>query len=182
MTTLLTLGAGALLADFIPTATTAAELRSEVIDAIKHKVFAETTGAGKFRAIPLVRNFHEAARRTPAADATLLDGWNVSLASHFKRLQPNVLEKLLPWCQCNQVGDITTISIPNATNGVETTPSLFWVGETSGGLALIELKNAAVTNGLTLTFIPGEGIPVPFELRAHADDLNAPFTIRFLEK
>lgn len=182
MTTTLSLGAGALLANFTPTATTPAALRREITAALATHTLAETTGAGRFRAIPLVRNYHESARRTPAADATLLDGWNVTLSSHFQRMKPAALQTLLPWAWCDKVGKITTLTAPDSANGLRATPKLSWVGETSCGLALIDLHNAAHTGGLTLTFLPGDGGVAPFELRAHSGSFDAPFAIHFLER
>ena len=181
MTTTLTLGAGALLADFTPTATTAAALRRELMDAVKTHALSETTGAGSFRAIPLVRNIWEGARRTASADATLLDGWKVSLASHFTRVKPDTISALLPWAWSEQRGRITTLSAPEATLGVTVFPKISWIGETSSGLALIDLQNAAHTIGLSLTFLPGDGGAAPFELRAHSSGSDAPFAITFLE-
>lgn len=181
MLTTLPLASGLLLSDFHPTTTNIRDLRREIRAAADRCAIAETTGAGMFRAIPLVRNYHEAARRTPSAEATLLDGWNVTLSSHFRQLTPAAIQAMLPWGQIEKTGQITTLRAFDIGLDAPVIQKLSWFGETSRGLALIDLYDAIATGGLTLTFLPGDGGAAPFELRAHCQSTDAPFAIHLLD-
>jgi len=176
------LGSGALLHDYAPAATSAPALRQELQSVLADPayVIADTTGAGTFRAIPLTRNPYEAARRTPPAHATLLDGWKVTLSSAFTGVTPEALEALLPWASVERTGRIATLTAPDSAFAPRAIPRLSWVGESSLGLVWIDLTNALHTSGATLTFLPGDEGALPFEFRAHTTGAQAPFAIRLL--
>jgi len=180
----LQLGAGVFLTDFRPDeASSAMELRAMIARALEEEkgILGLTTGTGMFRCIPALRSPGEDAGRSPTADSLLLDGWTATLSGTLLETGAEAFAAVLPFSQRIQTEHLTSLSAPMQSRGCQGLRRLCWIGDTSGGLALIELTDAVNLPGASLTFAPGGEGTIPFEFRAHARPpvTDAPFRILF---
>lgn len=169
---------------------TVEELEDAVIaalDEIKHLVGA-TIGGGSFQCTPTTRNIEADGMRGPIVGSTVVDMWTVKLTGTMKECRPQNFKDVLICAdmKTNDAGNITTIKVRTSIKESDYIPSMCWVGDTSRGLVLIDLKNVLNLTGANFTFTDkGEG-SMPFEFQAHAKDLKdmefAPVEIVFFDE
>lgn len=180
----LQLGAGVFLQDFdFRAAASAEELRALIAAAIEEGsgVWGLTTGPGMFRCRPLLHALGEDAGRIPTREDLSIDGWTATLSGTLAACSEQSLPLLLPGLIRHSEGRVITLRAPAELLRPACIPSLCWVGDTSCGLALIELTDALNVSGAAFTFLDGKEGSTPFEFRAHQapGSGEAPFRIFF---
>ena len=165
-------------------------------DALEAAVFAAldddtkhlgaTIGDGTFVAEPEVRNIDANGKRYDVIGSTVFDSWACRMTGTMKEITPGNFARALATADVAKNGNVTKVTIRTNVKASDYIPKRSWVGDTSNGLVLIELDNALNINGATFTFTDkGEG-QLPFEFKAHVDDLTkqdeAPARIYFFDK
>lgn len=182
----LQLNAGVFLKNFdYASATDAATLKTKLAEAIQAKtgVLGATRGGGSFECKPETRNIEADGMRYPYKGSTVNDMWTVKLKTTLLEATPqNFADALMCADVQTEVGK-TTVTVRTAIAADDYIDSLCWVGDTSKGYVLIDLKNALNLAGASFTFQDkGEGT-LPVEFQAHQasleDQEHAPFEIVF---
>jgi hypothetical protein len=165
-------------------------------DALEEAVFAAledetkhlgaTIGDGTFVAEPEVRNIEANGKRYDVIGSTVFDSWSCRMTGTMKEITPGNFARALATADVTKNGSVTKVTIRTNVKPTDYIPKLCWVGDTSKGLMMIELDNALNINGATFTFTDkGEG-SIPFEFKAHVDDLKkqdeAPARLYFFDK
>ncbi len=182
----LQLGPGMFLKNFPwENAQTAEELKSLLAEALLsgEYLIGATRGGGTFQCKPEIRRIDADGSRYADKSATLNDCWTVKLTGTLMEITPEGFASALMGAEVTTEGSITTLRVKTDLGENSFIPRLCWVGDTSQGFALIELKNALNVAGVTFSFgDKGEGT-LPFEYQAHTDgeDDYAPFSLVFLE-
>jgi hypothetical protein len=166
----------------------AAELEEAVLGALEAgtNIMGTTVGDGTFVAEPEIRNIEGNGKRYDTVGGTVIDSWSCRLTGTMKEVNPDNFKRALITADETMNGNVTTITIRTDVEKTDYIPKLCWVGDTSKGLMMIELDNALNINGATFTFTDkGEG-SIPFEFKAHVDDLKkqdeAPARLYFFDK
>lgn len=185
----LQLNAGAFLKNFAwQTYKTVDELETAVLAALvgDTDVLGATIGGGTFQSTPTIRQIEADGMRYPIIGSTVNDMWTVKLTGTMKEVTPQNFADALMCADVTKSGSITTIKVRTDIEASDYIQSLCWVGDTSKGLMLIDIKNALNLTGANFTFSDkGEG-SLPFEFQAHLSDLNsmkyAPFEVVFFDQ
>lgn len=185
----LQLNAGVFLENFdVDSYTDADALEDAILAALEAEsgLIGATIGDGTFVAEPEMRDIEANGKRYPVIGSTVNDSWNGRLTGTMKEITPDNFKRVLVSCDMTKTGNVTKLTVRTEIKKEDYIPRLCWVGDTSKGFVLIELDNALNINGATFTFTDkGEG-QLPFEFKAHVDDLSkqdeAPFRIYFFDK
>lgn len=185
----LQLNAGAFLKNFAyDAATDKGTLESMVLAALESGdgVLGATRGGGSFQCTPTVRQIEADGMRYPVIGSTVNDMWTIKLTTTLLEITPENFADALMCCDVAKSGAKTTLTVRTNIEKEDYIPSLCWVGDTSKGLVLIELKNALNLAGANFTFTDrGEGT-LPVEFQAHQANLSdmdkAPFSIVFFDE
>lgn len=184
----LQLNAGILLKDLdYASATDSASLATLIATAKSSGtgILGATRGGGTFTLTPTMRFIEADGVRNKFKGGTVCDGWDVKLSATLLEITGDNLKAAIPGASAVTSGNKTTITIARGFGDDAYIDNIIWVGDTSAGLMLIDLKNALNTKGFSLTFADkGEGT-IPVEFEAHCDSVsseNLPVTIILLTK
>lgn len=180
--------AGVFLKNFDWSAFTTVEALEEAILGkleAEEGILGATIGGGSFQCTPTIRNIEADGMRYPIVGSTVNDMWTVKLTGTMKECRPENFKDALICADLETSGNVTKIKVRTDINAEDYIDSLCWVGDTSKGFVLIELKNALNLTGANFTFTDkGEGT-LPFEFQAHAKNLAdmeyAPVEIVFFD-
>lgn len=142
-----------------------------------------TMGGGTFTATPTIRHIDADGKRYEFKGSTINDGWTIQMTGTLKEVTAGTLATALVMAKVQVDGNVQKITLHTDIEDDDYIESLVWVGDTSKGAALIDLKNALNTAGVSMTFADkGEGT-IPFTFTAHQDDVEdydqAPVEILF---
>ena len=142
-----------------------------------------TMGGGTFMATPTIRHIDADGKRYEFKGSTINDGWIIQMTGTLKEVTAGTLATALVMAKVQVNGNVQKITLHTDIEDDDYINSLVWVGDTSKGAALIDLKNALNTAGVSMTFADkGEGT-IPFTFTAHQDDVEdydqAPVEILF---
>lgn len=148
-------------------------------------ILGATIGGGSFQCTPTIRNIEADGMRYSIVGSTVNDMWTVKLTGTMKECRPENFKDALICADLETSGNVTKIKVRTDIKAEDYIDSLCWVGDTSKGFVLIELKNALNLTGAKFTFTDkGEGT-LPFEFQAHAKNLAdmeyAPVEIVFFD-
>lgn len=173
----LQLNAGAFLIGFdYSSYEDAAALKAALVTALKDEktTLGATRGGGTFEATPEVRNIEADGKRYEFIGSTVFDSWTVRMTGTLLEIKPENWQRVLAAADIE--GEATaakrTIKIRTDLKADDYIKSLVWVGDTSEGFILINLKNALNTTGATLTFTDKNEGTLPFEFHAHQDSVE----------
>ena len=180
--------AGVFLKNFDWSAFTTVEALEEAILGkleAEEGILGATIGGGSFQCTPTIRNIEADGMRYPIVGSTVNDMWTVKLTGTMKECRPENFKDALICADLETSGNMTKIKVRTDIKAEDYIDSLCWVGDTSKGFVLIELKNALNLTGANFTFTDkGEGT-LPFEFQAHAKNLAdmeyAPVEIVFFD-
>lgn len=180
--------AGVFLKNFDWSAFTTVEALEEAILGkleAEEGILGATIGGGSFQCTPTIRNIEADGMRYPIVGSTVNDMWTVKLTGTMKECRPENFKDALICADLETSGNVTKIKVRTDIKAEDYIESLCWVGDTSKGFVLIELKNALNLTGANFTFTDkGEGT-LPFEFQAHAKNLAdmeyAPVEIVFFD-
>lgn len=165
-------------------------LEAAVLEALETRngVIGATINDGTFEAAPTTRTIEANGMRFPIVGSTVNDMWTIKLKGTMKEVTPENFKDALMCAEMetNEGGTRTVLKLRNEIRPEDYIDSFCWIGDTSKGLVLIELKNVLNVTGANFTFTDkGEG-SIPFEFQAHSKDLKdseyAPCTIVFFDK
>ena len=149
----------------------AASLRAAIAEAARNpdNRIGATRGGGSFRCVPVTREIEADGMRYAFVGSTVYDAWDIRLSTTLLEATPGNFRLAMGGADVQTQGAISTITLRTAPAPADYISHLLWVGDTSQGLLLIDLKNALNTAGLNLTFTDkGEGT-IPIEMHAHQD-------------
>ena len=180
--------AGVFLKNFDWSAFTTVEALEEAILGkleAEEGILGATIGGGSFQCTPTIRNIEADGMRYPIVGSTVNDMWTVKLTGTMKECRPENFKDALICADLETSGNVTKIKVRTDIKAEDYIDSLCWIGDTSKGFVLIELKNALNLTGANFTFTDkGEGT-LPFEFQAHAKNLAdmeyAPVDIVFFD-
>jgi hypothetical protein len=180
--------AGVFLKNFDWSAFTTVEALEEAILGkleAEEGILGATIGGGSFQCTPTIRNIEADGMRYPIVGSTVNDMWTVKLTGTMKECRPENFKDALICADLETSGNVTKIKVRTDIKAEDYIDSLCWIGDTSKGFVLIELKNALNLTGANFTFTDkGEGT-LPFEFQAHAKNLAdmeyAPVEIVFFD-
>lgn len=143
-----------------------------------------TRGGGSFVATPETRNIEADGKRYEFVGSTVYDSWNIRMTGSLLETTPGNVRDVLSTADIDSEKDGVTVLKLRTQPKSEDYMHLTWIGDTSKGFVLIDLKNALNTVGMNFTFADkGEGT-LPFEFRAHQDKVTdydeAPVKIVFI--
>lgn len=167
----LQLGEGMLLADFDLDQALASD---DPLDAMAEAVaddskrIGTTCGGGIFRAVPREFDPESGAHRLPVAGSTRLVDWRVTLSGTMLDISPENMARLLP-ADAPRIAR-TTILTPRMAG--KPLSRLCWIGTTSRGLLVIEVRNPLCVSGCTLTAAPNNAGKMTFTFLAQSDRPN----------
>lgn len=184
----LQLNAGVFLKNFAySSATDSGKLEELVLAALEAGtgVLGATRGGGTFECTPEIRNIDADGMRYQFKGSTVNDLWTIKLTTTLLEITPDNFADALMCADKTVSGKKTTLKVRTDINATDYIDSLCWIGDTSKGMVLIDLKNALNLTGATFTFTDkGEGT-LPVEFQAHQADLtdqsHAPFEIVFFD-
>lgn len=185
----LQLNAGVFLKEFDWTQYATLEaLDAAIAEAIENEAnrMGATRGGGTFTATPETRNIEADGKRYNFVGSTVYDSWDIKMTGTLLEVTPENVRDVL---SCADIEDkkngVKVLSLRTQPKE-EDYMNLVWVGDTSKGLVLIELKNALNTAGMSFTFADKAEGTLPFEMHAHQDNVTdydvAPVSIVFLEQ
>ena len=126
-----------------------------------------------FECTPEMRQIEVDGKRYEFIGSEVIDSWTVQLSATLKEVTPANLKMAFA------TGEITTVSTNKTKIKVRTDlkegdyiKNLIWVGSTSKGALLIDLKNALNTTGVTLTFEDKNESNIPVTFAAHQDSVE----------
>ena len=184
----LQLNAGAFLKNFDWASYTSAEELEEAVLGILiagTDVLGATVGGGSFQCTPTTRQVTADGMRYPIVGSTVNDMWTVKLTGTMKEITPQNFADALMCADLTTSGNVHTIKVRTDIETSDYIDNLCWIGDTSKGLVLIDIKKALNLTGANFTFTDkGEG-SLPFEFQAHQSDMNnlkyAPVEIVFFD-
>lgn len=173
----LQLNAGMFLANFdYSTATDAATLgallKTEREKTSGSALIGATRGGGTFVCTPNTRSIEADGKRDEWKGSSVNDGWTIKLTTTLLEINATNLKRSFGTADVTDTEKKHTIKIRTDIRDADYIESLVWVGDTSKGYVLIDIKNALNTAGATLTWTDkGEGT-IPVEFTAHQDGLE----------
>lgn len=180
----LQLNAGIFLKNFAyDSYTDVKSLRDAVVAAgknIDHRIGA-TRGGGSFQCVPQTREVEADGKRYSFVGSTMFDSWDIKMTTTVIEATPGNFKMALVSADVQTTGNVSKLTLRTEPNRDDYIKNLIWVGDTSQGFVLIDMKNALNTTGINLTFTDkGEGT-IPLELHAHQDSVDdydtAPVTV-----
>lgn len=180
----LQLNAGIFLRDFdYSGCRDAAALRDAIVEAArseKHRIGA-TRGGGTFQCTPQTRQIEADGKRYGYVGSTVVDAWDIKLTTTLLEATPGNFSLAMASADVVTQGSVSRLTLRTEPRESDYIRSLVWVGDTSQGFVLIDMKNALNMSGLNLTFTDkGEGT-IPLEMHAHQDSVDdcdaAPVTV-----
>lgn len=188
----LQLNAGVFLKNFdysgIETTDALEDAALAALEAGGENILGATIGGGSFQCTPEIRNVEVDGKRYEFVGSTVNDKWTVKLTGTMKECRPQNFKDALICADMttNAAGTVTTVKVRTDIEDSDYIPTLCWVGDTSRGFVMIDIKNALNLTGANFTFTDkGEGT-LPFEFQAHQKDLTgmkyAPVEIFFFDK
>lgn len=181
----LLLNEGIFLKDFdYSTATDLTTLLALVKAADDSKLLGATIGGGSFECTPEMRQIEVDGKRYEFVGSEVIDSWTVQLSATLKEVTPDNLKMAFATGEITKVsGTKTQIKIRTDLQEGDYIDNLIWVGSTSKGALLIDMKNALNTTGVTLTFEDKNEANIPVTFAAHQDSVEdmeyAPVTLYF---
>lgn len=183
----LQLNAGIFLKNFDWTQYTTIETLAEAIEAAATNTenrLGATRGGGSFVATPETRNIEADGKRYEFIGSTVYDSWEIRMTGTLLETTPGNVRDVLSTADMKEQSAGVTVLTLRTQPKEEDYMRLTWIGDTSEGFVLIDLKNALNTAGMNFTFADkGEGT-LPFDFRAHQDKVTdydeAPVQIVFL--
>lgn len=164
----LQLGEGILLADFdLDEALSSDDPLDCMAEAVAddRKRIGTTYGGGIFRAVPREFDPESGSHRLPVAGRTRLIDWRVTLSGTMLDMTPENMARLLP-AEPPTTGCVTAMTPRMAQKPLS---RLCWIGTTSRGLLVIELKNPLCVSGCSLTSAPDAAGKMTFTFLAQSD-------------
>lgn len=164
---------------------------SALKDAIKTEIqdgtnlLGATRGGGSFTSTPEVREIEADGKRYAFIGSTVIDSVDVRMTGTLLEITPDNFKTVFATADTSTSGQVTTMTIRTDLTDSDYIQSLVWIGDTSKGYVLIDLKNALNISGVNFTFTDkGEGT-LPFEFQAHQDAVedydSAPCKILFFD-
>lgn len=142
-----------------------------------------TIGGGTFQATPTIRNIDADGKRYGFIGSTVNDGWTIQMTGTLKEITPGTVKTVLAMADVQKSGSITTVTLRTDIKVTDYIKNLIWVGDTSEGAALIDMKNALNTAGASMSFGDKSESTLPFTFVAHQDSVDdysaAPVKILF---
>lgn len=155
------------------------EMKSLISTALKNGtgVIGATRGGGRFNCAPRTRMVEADGMRDPVVGSLQIDGWDINMTGTMLEITPQNFKDALGAADFEENGKVTTITLRNTIKATDHIDSLLWVGDTSAGYLLIDLKNALNANGLTFTFTDRNENTLPFRFQAFVkefEDMDTP--------
>ena len=180
----LQLNAGIFLKNFdYSSYTDAASLRDAIVEAAKNveNRIGATRGGGTFQCTPDTREIEADGKRYSYVGSTMYDSWDIKLTTTLLEATPGNFKLAMGSADVTTTGSISKLTLRTEPKESDYIKSLVWVGDTSQGFVLIDMKNALNATGINLTFTDkGEGT-IPLEMHAHQDSVGdldlAPVTV-----
>lgn len=161
--------------------------QNKVVDGVSAEpaLLGATIGGGTFQATPTIRNIEVDGKRYEFKGSQRNDGWTIQMTGTLKEITAGTLKTALVMADVKVEGNVKKVTLHTDIKETDYIKSLIWVGDTSKGAALIDLKNALNTSGVSMTYTDkGEGT-LPFTFVAHQDSVDdydvAPVEIWFFE-
>ena len=161
--------------------------QNKVVDGISKvaALLGATIGGGTFQATPTIRSVEVDGKRYEFKGSQRNDGWTIQMTGTLKEITAGTLKTALVMADVEVKGNVKKVTLHTDIKETDYIESLIWVGDTSKGAALIDLKNALNTSGVSMTYTDkGEGT-LPFTFVAHQDSVDdydlAPVEIWFFE-
>ena len=144
-----------------------------------------TIGGGGFQATPTIRHIDVDGKRYEFVGSTQNDGWTIQMTGTLKEITPGTLKTVLAMADVSDVNGVKKVTLHTDVLPEDYIEHLIWVGDTSQGAALIDLKNALNTAGANMTFTDKGEATLPFTFVAHQDNVDdydtAPVEIYFFD-
>lgn len=180
----LQLNAGIFLKNFdYSSYTDAKSLRDAATSAGKNKEnrIGATRGGGSFQCTPETRQIEADGKRYAFVGSTVYDSWDIKLTTTLLEATPGNFKLAMGSADVQTTGNVSKMTLRTEPKREDYINNLIWVGDTSQGFVLIDMKNALNTTGINLTFTDkGEGT-IPLEMHAHQDSVDdydtAPVTV-----
>lgn len=180
----LQLNAGIFLKDFDYSSYKDAEaLRTAIVAAAKNAEnrIGATRGGGTFQCTPTTREIEADGKRYAFVGSTMYDAWDIKLTTTLLEATPGNFKIAMGSADVQTTGNVSRLTLRTEPREGDYIKNLIWVGDTSQGFVLIDMKNALNTTGVNLTFTDkGEGT-IPLEMHAHQDSVDdydiAPVTV-----
>jgi len=139
-----------------------------------------TDGGIDFRAVPEVSVYKRDGEMFHSETGCFIVGWDVKLSVTLMEFSPEIFKHVLPNAIIDgQEANVESVGIGGG--GCRSrTPNIVWVGEmSSGGLLVIELKNAVNVDGINFVTKRNteNGFKVGFKAFADENSAKPPFTI-----
>lgn len=149
-----------------------AEMKSLISTALNNRtgVIGATRGGGRFNCVPRTRLMEADGMRDPVVGSLQIDGWDINMSGTLLEITPQNFKDALGAADFEENGKLTTIKLRNTIKKTDHIDSLLWVGDTSAGYLLIDLKNALNTSGITFTFTDRNENTLPFRFQAFIKD------------
>lgn len=161
--------------------------QNKVVDGVSKEaaLLGATIGGGTYQATPTIRSVEVDGKRYEFKGSQRNDGWTIQLTGTLKEITAGTVKTALVMADVETKGNIKKVTLHTDIKDDDYIESLIWVGDTSKGAVLIDLKNALNTSGVSMTFTDkGEGT-LPFTFVAHQDNVDdydkAPVEIWFFE-
>ena len=164
------------------TATDLTSLLALIRAATEEQKLGATVGGGSFECTPEIRQIEVDGKRYEFVGSEVIDSWTVQLSATLKEVTPANLKIAF----ATGVIDTTTatktkIQVRTDITADDYIENLVWIGSTSEGALLIDLKNALNTTGVTLEFEDKNEANLPVTFSAHQDSVEdmeyAPVTL-----
>lgn len=124
-----------------------------------------TTCGGVFRAVPREFDPESGSHRLPFAGSIRLIDWRITLSGTMLDVTPENMARLLP-SEMQTSGRVTGLTPKQAHKPLS---RLCWIGTTSRGLLVIELRNPICVSGASLTSVPNDTGKLAFTFLAQND-------------
>ena len=131
--------------------------------------------------MPETREVEADGKRYSFIGSTMYDSWDIKLTTTLLEATAGNFQLAMGSADVKTSGNISTLTLRTEPKDSDYIKNLIWVGDTSHGFVLIDMKNALNTTGINLTFTDkGEGT-IPLEMHAHQDNVDdydvAPVTV-----
>jgi hypothetical protein len=148
--------------------------QNKVVDGVSKDpaLLGATIGGGTFQATPAIRSVEADGKRYEFKGSQRNDGWTIQLTGTLKEITAGTIKTTLVMADVETSGNIKKVTLHTDIKDDDYIEHLIWVGDTSQGAVLIDLKNALNTSGVSMTFTDkGEGT-LPFTFVAHQDNVD----------
>lgn len=166
----------------------AAELKAAIATAKtsgQTNLLGATRGGGTFTITRDIRQVDADGTRYRFVGCEIVDAVDAYLSETLIEITPAHLKHVLGNVDVTTEGLKTTMTLRTAFEDDDYLQNVVWIGDTSQGFVVIELKNALNTADFTLTFADKNEGTVNVEYHAHQDDVEdydvAPATIIFFD-